>query len=199
MCKVSNKLKLCSCKTDDPTKLKHYWVFSRFDADKEESTIGTMLMPYTPEESVHQYNQETLLGLINNPFTFDIDLKPLDKDRLQLHFTVSNDEYMDYGFEYNQGAWVIDAYSPFEWENHHSQDQLGKIVQALEEKQPKRLIKLKKIIPFPAISVLEGPEKRLHELIGGAEPTTDSERLMKQQIEEILKKGNIIDIPSSGF
>jgi hypothetical protein len=36
MCKVSNKFKLCTCKTDDVEKLCHYWIFYRQVPGKDE-------------------------------------------------------------------------------------------------------------------------------------------------------------------
>lgn len=45
-------------------------------------------------------------------------------------------------------------------------------------------------------SVLEGPEKRLKELIGGAAPVNDEERKIVQNIKEIEARGHVVDIPS---
>lgn len=43
---------------------------------------------------------------------------------------------------------------------------------------------------------LSGPEKKLMELINGAEPKNESERKLKADIEKIKEEGGIIDIPS---
>ena len=43
---------------------------------------------------------------------------------------------------------------------------------------------------------LSGPEKKLMELINGAEPENESERKLKADIKKIKEKGDVIDIPS---
>jgi hypothetical protein len=40
------------------------------------------------------------------------------------------------------------------------------------------------------------PHNRLLELIKGGEPENGKERILKEQIDEIIKKGGIVDIPS---
>lgn len=45
-------------------------------------------------------------------------------------------------------------------------------------------------------SVLTGPEKRLQQLIGGAEPKNSREREMVKQIAEIERKKRVIEIPA---
>lgn len=38
-------------------------------------------------------------------------------------------------------------------------------------------------------------EKRVLELIGGAEPQNDSEKQLLKEIEELMKSGKVVDIP----
>ena len=45
-------------------------------------------------------------------------------------------------------------------------------------------------------SVLEGPEKRLQELINGDEPKNDEEKVMVAQINQIISNGHMIINPS---
>ncbi len=45
-------------------------------------------------------------------------------------------------------------------------------------------------------SSVSDPEKRLMELMQGAEPKNESEKIMKKQIEEIVAKGGVVEIPS---
>jgi len=69
--------------------------------------MGSMIMPYVSEEIIERYNEETLLRLMNTPSTFDVDLNPKSSDRIQLHFTINDEEFMDYGFEYKSSKWVL--------------------------------------------------------------------------------------------
>lgn len=45
-------------------------------------------------------------------------------------------------------------------------------------------------------SVIDDHEKRLMALINGDTPQNESEETMKKQIDEIIKRGGIIDIPT---
>lgn len=196
MCKVSDKLLLCTCKTENVNSLKNYWVFYRRNKNKNTITLGSMIMPYAPEENIEKYNEETLLRLMNTPSTFDVDLKPRAGDRIQLHFTINHEQYMDYGFEYKRSKWVLLTYNPFEWDEKHNESKHGKIVKALEP-QTKIINGIE--ITLSTESALDENEKRLMELINGSAPKNESEKGMLEQIKEIEKKGRIIDIPSSGF
>ena len=44
-------------------------------------------------------------------------------------------------------------------------------------------------------SVTSEPEQRLRAMINGEQPRNEDERIMQAQIEEMMKKGVIIDIP----
>jgi hypothetical protein len=154
-------------------------------------------MPYATEENIERYNEETLLRLMNTPSTFDVDLNPNSGDRIQLHFTINEEQFMDYEFEYKSSKWVLKEYNQFGWDEKYDESKHGKIVNALESKTQNSIRKYDLITSTE--SVLDEKEKRLMELINGNAPKTEVEKALIKQIEEIEKKGYIIDIPSSGF
>jgi hypothetical protein len=156
-----------------------------------------MIMPYAPEENIEKYNEETLLRLMNTPSTFDVELNPNACDRIQLHFTINEEQFMDYGFEYKSSKWVLKEYNQFGWDEKYDESKHGKIVNALESKTQNSIRKYDLITSTE--SVLDEKEKRLMELINGNAPKTEAEKALIKQIEGIEKKGYIIDIPSSGF
>ena len=197
MCKVSDKLLLCSCKVENIDSLKNYWVLYRRNKNKDMMIMGSLIMPYAPEENIEKYNEDTLLRLMNTPSTFDVELNPNAGDRIQLHFTINDEQFMDYGFEYKSSKWVLQAYNPFEWDEKYDESKYGKIVNALESKTQNSTRKYD--LTTSTESVLDEKEKRLMELINGNAPKTEAEKALIKQIEEIEKKGYIIDIPSSGF
>lgn len=197
MCKVSDKLLLCTCKAENVDSLKNYWVLYRRNKNKDMMIMGSMIMPYAPEENVEKYNEEMLLKLMNTPSTFDVDLNPTSGDRIQLHFTINDEQFMDYGFEYKSSKWVLKEYNQFGWDEKYDESKHGEIVNALETKTQNSTRKYD--LTTSTESVLDEKEKRLMELINGNAPKTEAEKALIKQIEEIEKKGYIIDIPSSGF
>ena len=200
MCKVSDKLLLCTCKAENIDSLKNYWVFYRRNKNKNLFIVGSMIIPYAQEENIEKYNEGTLLRLMNTPSTFDVDLKPKAGDRIQLHFTVNDEQFMNYGFEYKRSKWILHAYNQFEWDEKYDESKHGKIVNALQSKTKNRTTKYNDLeITSSTESVLDENEKRLMELINENAPKTESEKRLIQQIKEIEKKGRIIDIPPSGF
>lgn len=133
MCKVSNKLKLCTC-TTDLDKLKHYWIFHRYVEGKNEMVIGQPLFPEDFIYSNHPDNQTILERLLNEENIFDVAIIPKSKDRLELSFTCNDyrQNIMTYGFEYTKGKWISKEYNCFDWMYNHDEEGFGKIKNALE-------------------------------------------------------------------
>lgn len=132
MCKVSDKLKLCTCSTD-LDKLKHYWIFHRYVKGKNEIVIGEPIFPEDFIYSIHPDNQAILESLLNKENIFDVTIVPRSKDRLELSFTCNDTQQyiMTYGFEYSKNKWVSREYDCFEWMSNHNEDGFGKITSAL--------------------------------------------------------------------
>ena len=121
MCKVSDKLKLCSCKADNVEKLKHYWVLNRHNGQNYE-TLGSIIPPPDIGEIAEKYNIETLLKLLNEGNCFDTELQLKQNDILELHFTVSDpDKYFGKYLVYasysktTNGKWVIMTHLEITW------------------------------------------------------------------------------------
>jgi len=134
MCKISNKLKLCTCSTPKE-KLKHYWALHSYSKDKDEMTVGE---PYFPDDFTlidHKYNKEVLTRLLNLENPFDRPIIPKAKDRLEFFFTCNEfgtEEYITYGFEFKKDRWNNIEFDYFDYCNHYDQVRYGKIVSALE-------------------------------------------------------------------
>ena len=67
------KLKLCSCRTENVQRLKHYWVLNRPE-DKDEFILGEIVPPANIGERVEKYNINSLRKQLNNGNCFDVDL-----------------------------------------------------------------------------------------------------------------------------
>lgn len=136
MCRISDKLKLCTCITDFGS-LKHYWVFHRFSKDKNDMVIGLVLFPTFIDPEVEKYNEKILERLLNEKNPFDIDIAPCEKDRLVISIRIGPDKFerIHYGFEFKRNKWKKIGYDPFEWMWHHDKMKSGKIKNALKRKR----------------------------------------------------------------
>lgn len=133
MCKVSDKIKLCSCTTDidDVYELDNYWIFYRYKKELNIEILGEFMLPVFVVEQDHAYNMEHLPRLLNDSNVFDIDLHPKPKDRLLLCLQVrlennSLGQY-NYGFQYKKGKWVHCEYDSIEWMWKHLEEKGGNI------------------------------------------------------------------------
>ena len=135
MCKVSHKIKFCSCKVTSVEKLKHYWIFHSYDSNKDVMILGETIPPYAIDEQIDFSNRKLLLKRVNEPGAFDIKLNPNNNDRLQLSFTCVNEigGMIHYGFVFENGKWVEMEYDCMEWEWHHEEIEFGKMKWALEK------------------------------------------------------------------
>jgi hypothetical protein len=129
MCKVSDKLKLCTCKAENVEKLKHYWVLNRYHR-RNDCIMGEILPPPDIGEIVEKYNIGTLLKLLNEGNCFDTELQLKQNDILELHFTLNPEKYfgnyLAYAFVFKNNKWKVGDYDPFG--NNMEEIQNGKIL-----------------------------------------------------------------------
>ena len=128
MCKVSDKLQLCTCKGNIES-LRHYWILHRFIEGRNIVVMGECMPPAQIDPQIDAMNENLLLLLLNEKNVFDTNINPLEKDRLEISFLVSPENYerLTYGFEYRNGKWRIELYDVFEWMSHHHDEISGKI------------------------------------------------------------------------
>lgn len=111
MCTISDKLKLCTCKTDDMEILKHYWVLKK-PVESSIIMIGTIMPPANIGVEVEKYNVDTLTKQLNEGNCFDKDVMLIHGENyiLELHFTcfpkLYAENYLVYAFIYKNGKWV---------------------------------------------------------------------------------------------
>ena len=134
MCTISNKLKLCSCKTKDVYTLKNFWVLHRFVRGKDEYILGETMMPCVNPLVDDELNERNLSALLNDGQVFDFDIQLKNKDLLQLAFKFNGDkeQHNNYGFEFKNGKWKTVEYDLFGWMYHHEEFKYGKVKQAIK-------------------------------------------------------------------
>ncbi len=123
MCKVSDQLKLCSCKTKQVEDLKHYWILKRHNGE-QNCIFGEAILPVNIGEAADKVNIKTLTKMLNNGNCFDIKLQHQEDDILELHFTFnsdpekyvtspSNSNYLAYAFVFKNNKWKKTDFDPF--------------------------------------------------------------------------------------
>lgn len=137
MCTISDKLKLCTCKTKRVDQLEHVWFLKRPN-DKNICVFGEMMFPAEIGEKADELNQKTILTQLNNGNCFDVDFQPQTNDVLVLHFSLKqslekdpkkpsfNSDYLAYAFKFVNGKWKVDDYNPFD--SNFEDIQFGKII-----------------------------------------------------------------------
>lgn len=129
MCKVSDKLKLCTCKAENVKKLKHYWVLNRYHR-RSECAMGDIIPPPDIGEEAKNLNVQTLLKLLNERNCFDTEMHLHQKDVLELHFTLNPEKFygnhLTYAFVFKNNEWKVGDYDPFG--NNMEEIQNGKIL-----------------------------------------------------------------------
>lgn len=120
MCKLSNKLKLCSCKTKDIEKLQHYWKLQTHNG-LPSYIVGEAMLPANIGKLSDRYNINVLKTMLNNENCFDIEMMHREGDRLELHFSYVeienhmpfNGHFLAYTFIYKNGKWKNTDFDPF--------------------------------------------------------------------------------------
>jgi hypothetical protein len=118
MCKVSDKLKLCTCSKIDKKTNPHFWELQRpwYEAGIENA-VGLIHAPVSLDFLDEQHNKNILYNLLNDGSCFDVALKLENKDILELHFKVNDEEYqsqyLTYAYVYSDGKWEESHYDAF--------------------------------------------------------------------------------------
>lgn len=123
MCKVSDKLKLCTCKTKNVERLKHYWILKRHNG-QNNCIVGEAILPANIGDQADKINEKAILEMLNEGNCFDIELQHQQNDMLELHFTFIADpgkylmlpchgNYLAYAFKLKKGIWKKAYFDPF--------------------------------------------------------------------------------------
>lgn len=132
MCQLERKLKLCTCGKIARSKLEHYWVLHRFDAEKNDRVLGRIAVPPELGRGVAEEHRALLLERLQEADAFDVDLAPREGDRLQLSFRFSATQWAKYGFAFRGGRWVEEEYCPLGWRWHHTEERFGAVKDAVK-------------------------------------------------------------------
>lgn len=134
MCKVSDKIKFCTCSPDEIHGAKHTWSFHRYVGETGIQKLGIMIPPLRLDNETDMYNREALLKRVNEPDAFDVELNPREGDFLNLYFSDEVREgTFEYGFLFKNNSWVHHTIGVFMLEREHQFDSSGDLHNALSK------------------------------------------------------------------
>jgi hypothetical protein len=139
MCKISHKLKLCTCSTKNDKLPKNYWILYKY-VDQGLAIVGCPIFPASIPKEIEKHNISFLKKQLNDGNCFDFEVRIEEKDRLQFIFSpikselddmaVWNGNYIEYTFAFEKGKWKKLKYEPFI--QNGVEKLVGKIKNAME-------------------------------------------------------------------
>ena len=135
MCKISDKIKFCSC-SGNIQKLKQYWILYRYKRDRIH-IVGEVVMSAFIDPNTNAHNILILKKRLNEPDAFDMELSPKERDRLKITFTIGKPDssLLCYCFAYRKSKWVQVDHDTFDLMSRFTEIKSGKIKPALAGKK----------------------------------------------------------------
>ncbi|NHN25180.1 hypothetical protein FIA58_005760 [Flavobacterium jejuense] len=128
MCKITSKIKLCTCKATSTENLQNYWCLYRFNKDKNEMIVGEAVMSFKFDTLNHEVNKVVLEKRLNEEDSFDVKLvfKPKDILEIVCNNTIYNERDV-YTFVYRGKKWKSTQIDSFELMERFDEVTFGKI------------------------------------------------------------------------
>jgi hypothetical protein len=127
MCKITSKIKFCTCKASATEKLQHYWCLYRFNKEKDDVVMG-LLLPDEPLTINFEVNKVVLEKRLNEVDAFDVNLSFKPKDVLEIVCNNFNDSKRTvYGFKYKGKRWQFYEIDDFYIMGHYDEVTFGKM------------------------------------------------------------------------
>ena len=138
MCKVSDKIKFCTCSSEDIEiyELENYWVLHRLKTEGFDLLIGSFMLPNEDAENF-EINKQTILKRLKDKDAFDIPISFNDDDNLVIYLNQNSGkewEEIIYSFKFKLGEWEYEQYDPLELSGSYNKLKYGKIDSLYNEK-----------------------------------------------------------------
>lgn len=128
MCKITTKIKLCTCKANSTEKLQQYWCLYRFNKNKNEMIVGEVILPNYLLDINYEVNKVVLEKRLNEADAFDMDLSFKPKDVLEIVCNNLDDAKRHvYSFKYKAKGWQLYEVDYFYIMGHYDEFSFGKI------------------------------------------------------------------------
>ena len=135
MCKISDKIKFCTCSLDDIdiTELDNYWILYRQNENKFSSIIDGLFC-LTVNLKYDEINKNTILNRLKEHDAFDKQIQFIDQDCLVIYLNKqSSSEELTYCFQFNEGVWEVVDYNPFSLNESSDEFKFGTLENPIEE------------------------------------------------------------------
>lgn len=134
MCKLSHKIKLCTCVDENMNikDLNHYWVLHRVNSNTEKSMNEIILgMPIFPDHlhPMFDINDKVLLNTLNSNEAFDKKIHMTLGDVIEI-VLCNNDNttgLFRYTYKFNGVQWETKDTDCFELSNNYKELKKGRI------------------------------------------------------------------------
>jgi hypothetical protein len=127
MCKITSKIKFCTCKASSTEKLQHYWCLYRFNKEKDDVVMG-LLLPDEPLTIDFEVNKVVLEKRLNEEDAFDVNLSFKPKDVLEIVcHNLDENKRLVYGFKYKGKRWQFYEIDDFYIMGHYDEIGFGKM------------------------------------------------------------------------
>ena len=128
MCKITSKIKFCSCKASSTEKLQHYCCLYRFNKDKNEMIVGEVILPNYFTDLNYEDNKLILEKRLNEGDAYDVNLSFKPKDVLEIVcHNLDQDKRLVYGFEFKGNRWQCYEIDNFYIKSHYDALHFGKM------------------------------------------------------------------------
>jgi len=138
MCKVSDKIKFCTCGSGikDVRKLDNYWILYRYNHNDDnlidEIHDGIVLIKIIQNDEL---NKQTILNRLKEIDAFDVSIKFEVSDILEIHLNNLNpDKKLIYTFYRFGQEWDYNSNDSISRDKSYDKYKFGNIDNALEEK-----------------------------------------------------------------
>jgi len=98
---VSNKIKFCTCKTENVEQLKHYWkLHQKVRKDNYMTILGTTICPTSMRDKNYKENNQTLENRLNESGAFDFETSFNNGDVIEIVIQCGDSHLTTYEYTY---------------------------------------------------------------------------------------------------
>ena len=128
MCKITTKIKFCTCKARSTEKLQQYWCLHRFNKEKNEMIVGEIILPNYLLDINYEVNKVVTEKRLNEVDAFDMNLSFKPRDVLEIVCNNLNEaERLVYWFKYKGKGWQLYEADYFSIMSRYDEISFGKI------------------------------------------------------------------------
>jgi hypothetical protein len=139
MCVISDKIKFCTCLTDDVDveTLNHYWVlYEKSKGDVVCLVLGLVGLPTEFQDKHYHLNVSILENRLNDPDAFDFQTNFKNGEVIEIVINNCSKKHpcFTYTFKFSRGKWKHYDVGNFELQSDFDEKAMGKLKSVLNAK-----------------------------------------------------------------